>query len=170
VELEKHPFYKHIFPQITKFFAFFKNAKSRNNLIEKLFYFIKSSPELEKAFKEYLGKREVYKALKDTIENSQNILLIINENKPELQEVFQTYTDTWDKMVKVEILKQYTCNEKTIFTMNPDFEIGFIETPIEVTEERYTENYHLEGVEEKIVSIYEEIKSACMHDMRAHQL
>ena len=162
VELEKHDFYKHIFPQITKFFAFFKNAKSRNNLIEKLFYFIRSSPKLKSEFKEYLGKREVYKALKDTIENSQNILLIINDSKPELQEVFETYTDTWDKMVKVEILKQYTYNERTIFTMNPDFEeIGFIEPPTrEETEgeERYTESFHLEDVEKNVVSAYEYIK------------
>ena len=162
VELEKHDFYKHIFPQITKFFAFFKNSTSRNNLIEKLFYFTKSNLQLEEEFKEYIGKKEIYKAIKDIIENSQNILLIIDENKPELQEVFETYTDTWDKIVKVEILKQYTANKKTIFTLNPDFEdIGFIEPPIEEeVEERYTENFHTEGVEKIIASTYEKIKNA----------
>ena len=161
VELAKHDFYRHMFPQITKFFAFFKNAKSRNNLIEKLFYFIKSSPKVEKELKEYLGRREIYKALKDTVENSQNILLIINENKPELREAFETYTDTWDKMVKVEILKQYICDERTIFVMNPDFrDIGFIEMPTRAeAEEIYTENFHLDGVEENIISSYEEIKN-----------
>jgi len=30
VELEKHPFYKHIFPQITKFFAFFWIKKTKS--------------------------------------------------------------------------------------------------------------------------------------------
>ena len=159
VELKKHDFYKHMFPQITKFFAFYKNAKSRNNLIEKLFYFIRSSQKLKSEFKEYLGRKEVYKALKDTIENSQNILLVINDDKPELQEVFETYTDTWDKIVKVEILKKYTYNEKTIFVMTPDFEdVGFIEPPAKEVEEKYTENFHLEGVDEKIASAYEEIK------------
>ena len=49
VELQKHDFYRHIFPQITKFFAFFKNSKSRNNLIERLFTFIKSNPEIKKS-------------------------------------------------------------------------------------------------------------------------
>jgi len=98
VELERHDFYKHIFPQITKFFAFFKNSISRNNLIEKLFHYLKSNGPLEDEFKKYLGKREIYKALKDVIENSQNILLILDENKPELQEVIETYTDTWDKI------------------------------------------------------------------------
>ncbi|MEM2139213.1 MAG: DUF5655 domain-containing protein [Candidatus Woesearchaeota archaeon] len=164
VELEKHDFYKHIFPQITKFFAFFKNSKSRNNLIDKLFHFVKSNEELEQEFKEHLGKKEIYKAIKDIIENSQNILLIIDENKPELQEVFETYTDTWDKMVKVEILKQYTANKKSIFTLNPDFEdIGFIEPlSIEESEERYSENFHTEDVEETIASVYEKVKNAVL--------
>ena len=161
VERKEHDFYKHIFPQITKFFAFFKNTASRNNLIDKLFHLIKSDAKLEAEFKQHLGKREIYKALKDIIENSQNILLILDENKPELQEVFETYTDTWDKMVKVEILKQYTADEKTIFTTNPDFEEIGLELPTdeaEVQEAKYTENYHLEDVDRNIVSIYEKIK------------
>jgi len=167
VELQQHDFYKHIFPQITKFFAFFKNAASRNNLIERLFSFIKSNPELEQEFKQYLGKKEIYKALKDIIENSQNILLILDGEKPELEEVFETYTDTWDKMVKVEILKQYVSNDgKVVYTLTPDFqEIPFVEpTAISETEgeQVYTENYHLEGVDEKIILIYEQIKDAML--------
>jgi len=46
VERREHDFYKHIFPQITKFFAFFKNTTSRNNLIDKLFHLIKSDAKL----------------------------------------------------------------------------------------------------------------------------
>jgi predicted transport protein len=168
VELESHDFYKHMFPQITKFFAFFKNSASRNNLIEKLFYFIKGNEEIKKEFKQYLREREIYKALKDIIENSQNILLILDESKPELPEVFETYTDTWDKMVKVEILKQYTTEGLTIFTMNPDFEdIELVKLPTSETEEeeekRYTENYHLEEVDPTIINAYEEIKAAMLN-------
>lgn len=165
VELEQHDFYKHIFPQITRFFAFFKNPASRNNLVDKLFYFIKSNAGLEQEFKQYLDKKEIYKALKDITENSQNILLILDDYKKELQEVFETYTDTWDKMVKVEILKQYTADGKAIFTMNPDFEeIGFVEPPTAdvETEERYTESYHLEDVEKDIAMVYEKIKNAIL--------
>jgi hypothetical protein len=40
---------------------------SRNNLIDKLFQLVKSNPELEEDFKKYLGKKEICKALKDTI-------------------------------------------------------------------------------------------------------
>jgi len=37
VELKSHDFFNHIFPQITKFFAFFKNRKSQAELVEKIF-------------------------------------------------------------------------------------------------------------------------------------
>jgi predicted transport protein len=164
VELQRHDFYNHIFPQITKFFAFFKNQTSRNNLIEKLHSFIRANDQLEQEFKKYLGKREIYKALKDVIENSQNIMIVLDDDKPEMQEVFDTYTDTWDKIVKVEILKQYTTKTETIFTLNPDFEdIALIEEPTKQTEregqiEKYTEAFHLDGVNLNIVKIYEAIK------------
>lgn len=160
VELAKHDFYNHIFPQITKFFAFFKNSTSRNNLIEKLFHFIKSNSQLEDEFKQLSGKKEVYKTIKDTIESSQNILIVIDENKPEFQEVMETYTDTWDKIVKIEIFKQYTADNKIIFTLNPDFEdIDFIEpTYKEETEDKYTENFHTENVEQNMILVYEKIK------------
>jgi predicted transport protein len=163
-ELAKHDFYEHIFPQITKFFAFFKNPQSRNNLTEKLFSFVKSNEDIESEFQKYLGKKEIYKALKDVIENSQNILLIIDEMKPELQEVFETYTDTWDKMVKFEILKRYTANNKMIFMLNPDFQnIGFVESPTQKESGKiYTEYFHTEDVEKNIVAIYEKIKDAIL--------
>lgn len=159
VELKKHDFYEHMFPQITKFFAFFKNSVSRNNLIEKLYLLIDTNLELKDEFKKYLGKKEIFKTLKDTIENSQNILLILDEDKPEIQEVTDTYTDTWDKIVQKEILKRYTASGKEIFVMNPEFEgIGFVE-PIKGDEEKYNENFHLEDVEKDIVTVYENIKT-----------
>ena len=34
VELEKHDFYRHIFPQLTKFFALYRNPHSLNTLVE----------------------------------------------------------------------------------------------------------------------------------------
>jgi predicted transport protein len=162
VELESHDFYKHIFPQITKFFAFFKKPTNRNSLIEKLYSLMDANSSLKEEFKKYLGGKEVYKALKDIIESSQNILLILDENKPELQDVIETYTDTWGKIVQVEILKQYKAEGKTIFTMNPDFEdIGFIEPPKEEEGEataKYDENFHLEDTEKNIATIYQRIK------------
>jgi len=163
VELQKHDFDKHIFPQIKKFFSFFKNSKSRDDFIGKIFNFIKSNSTLEQEFKKFIGEKEIYKTLKDVIENSQNILLIIDEYKPEFDETSETITE-WAKLVKVEVLKQYTANKKSIFTLNPDFEdIAFVETLAHPeTEERYTENFHTEDVESNISSVYEKIKNAIL--------
>ena len=55
VELASHGFFDHIFPQITKFFAFFKDSKPQKELIEKLYSAINTDSELKQQFKKYLG-------------------------------------------------------------------------------------------------------------------
>lgn len=159
VELEKHDFDRHIFPQIKKFFSFFKNDKSRNELTEKLFNFIKSNKTIEDEFNLYLGKKEVYKTLKDIIESSQNILLIIDELKPQFEETADTITE-WAKFVKVEVLKQFVANGKSIFVLNPDFEdVGAIDLPQEPEEKNYySEEFHKNFVDKEIINVYEKIK------------
>jgi len=164
VELAKHDFYNHIFPQITKFFGFYKNPKSQADLIEKIFSFISNDNDLRKEFKKYLGDKEIYKFLKDTIEQSQNILLIIDGDKKELPEIMDTYTDTWGKMVQLILIKKFSYNGEVIYTMHPDFEnIEFAEieeeTITEAEDIQYTEEYHLEGVSETVRSIYTELKA-----------
>jgi len=161
-ELSKHDFYDHIFPQITKFFAFFNNPSSQNKLIDTLFRFVTANSVLEEEFKEYLGKKEIYKWLKDLIENSQNILLIIDDNKDEFREIFETYKETWGKMVKIEILKEFNAASRRILTLDPDFEtVGLVETVgiSDKPQEIYTEQYHLEDVVQIVQSAYGEIKN-----------
>lgn len=166
VELQRHDFYNHIFPQITKFFAFFKNPASRNNLIERLHTYIRSNAQLEQEFKVFLKGKEIYKALKDVVENSQNIMIILDDVKPEMQEVFDTYTDTWDRMVKVEILKQYAASDKVILALSPDFEEIEIAEVVphgkEAEETEYTESYHLENVERGVSVAYQSIKNGIL--------
>lgn len=164
VELAKHDFYNHIFPQITKFFGFYKNPKSQNDLIEKIFSIITHDNNLKKEIKQQIGEREIYKFLKDTIEKSQNILLVIDGEKKELPEIVDTYTDTWGKMMKLILLKKFSCNGEFIYTMNPDFEnIEFAEIENEIalntTGVEYTEDYHLGGVSETVKQIYTTIKN-----------
>jgi uncharacterized membrane protein len=79
--LASHDFFRHIFPQITKFFAFFKNRKSQSELIKKIYSEIDNNVALKKQFKKYLGEKEIFKFVNDTIENSQNILIIIDGEK-----------------------------------------------------------------------------------------
>ena len=171
-ELKSHDFFNHIFPQITKFFAFFKNRKSQAELVEKIFSIISTSPELNNEFKEFLGGTEIYKSIKDIIENSQNILLIIDDEKDELPEIMDTYSDTWGKMVKKLILKKFVNNNEVIFTIEPDFEnidypniesVEKIKKIEEIEDVEYTEERHLEGIKEEIKDVYNEIKKELLN-------
>jgi len=164
VELAKHDFFNHIFPQITKFFGFYKNSKSQNDLVEKIFSYINNDTEIKKEFKKYLGEKEIYKFIKDTIERSQNILLVIDGDKKELPEIMETYSDTWGKMVKIILIKKFVNNSDTIFTMHPDFEyIEYAEIENEISADsedvEYNESYHFEGVSETVRQIYAELKT-----------
>lgn len=164
IELSKHDFYRHIFPQITKFFAFFKNQNSISELIEKLYSLIDTDSNLKAQFVELIGERELYKKTKDIIENSQNILLVIDDMKPELGEVVETYTDTWDKYVRIEVLKKYAIEDDYLLTLTPDF----VETSILELEEKsevldkYTVEFHTEYKDENIKELYDYIVSQMM--------
>lgn len=163
VELEKHDFYNHIFPQITKFFAFFKNSKRQKELVEKLFSTIDTDSALKRQFKKYLGDQEIFKFLSDLIDSSQNILLVIDGAKPELPEISDTYSDTWGKMVRVLEVKKFANKEGSIVTVDPAFEnIEFsYEEPIADTEKKatqYSEEFHLEGSTDTVKQIYEHLK------------
>lgn len=129
-------------------------------MIEKIYSFITSNPEIKTEFDKLLKNQECYKSIKDAIENNQKILLIIDGEKLEIEEVQKTYTDTWDKLVIVEILNKYHSNGKDIIVLEPDF----LQEELIVWEEDekiipYTESYHLEGSNKLIVNVYNTIKS-----------
>jgi hypothetical protein len=164
VELASHDFYKHIFPQITKFFAFFRNTQNQSDLVEKIFSIINNDPELKREFKKHIGELEIYKFIKDLVDGSQNILLILDGEKVELPEIMDTYSDTWGKMVKVLKLRKFTCGDKSIFTLDPDFEsieYAYAE-PIQEAEEagpiEYSEEFHLETANKEIKETWYKLK------------
>jgi hypothetical protein len=117
VELSSHDFYRHIFPQITKYFAFFKNQGSHDDLLKKLHDLISTDEILNDEFKQKSGADEIYKYLKDMLDNSQNILIILDNEIAQLPEVVGTYTETWGKNVKTMFLKEYTHNDESIYML-----------------------------------------------------
>jgi predicted transport protein len=160
VELTTHDFYKHIFPQITKFFAFFKNDRQRMELTEKLFAHITSDNRVEREFRTHVGKKDLFKTLKDVIENSQNILLVIDDMMEEIPEIQKTYTDTWGTKVKLEVLKEYTTRGSTVLFLDPEFEQLELERPTSGEEGVYTESDHFEGVDEEVIATYRSMRDA----------
>jgi len=159
VELAKHDLYRHIFPQITKFFSFFSNSQSRNDLADKIYSIIESNDNIKNEIKSFCKGREIYKLLKDSIDDNQNILLIIDENKPELLEIFNTYKE-WENNVNLEIIRKYRSNSATVFTMEPEFdEIEFfIDNEIKNDDldsaVNYNESDHINNKKDDIKKIY----------------
>jgi predicted transport protein len=169
IELQKHDFYRHIFPQITKFFGFFRSPSSQNDLVEKLYSIINADAALRSEFKKFLGDREIFKFLKDICEESQNILLVIDGDKIELPEIVNTYTDTWGKLVKILKVKKFTNENEALISVEPDFvDIQYApDADVGETEEDgivsskpiYSEEYHLDGVSEATKQSYLAIKN-----------
>lgn len=167
VELANHDFYRHIFPQITKFFAFFKNTRSQADLIEKIYSIVTTDEILRKEFKHFIGEKELYKFIKDTIENSQNILLIIDELKKEIPEIIDTYTDTWGKIVKLMIVKRFRYRDEFLFSIDPEFkdlEYSTIESFDKDDEVLITEEFHLEGIQENTKTLYKQLKEKLLQE------
>ena len=99
----------------------------------------------------------------DAIENSQNILLILDEEKNELPEIMDTYTDTWGKIVKLQIIKKFMNKGDCIFSMQPEFESIEYSTlksfaDAENTKIEITEDFHFEGVNLEIKKLYNNLK------------
>ncbi len=167
VELASHDFFKHIFHQVTKFFSFFKNPKSQTDLMEKIFTIINNDNELKQEFKKHLGDKKIYKFIKDTIERSQNILLIIDGDKKEMPEIIETYTDSWGKMVKQLLIKKFVNNSECIYTMHPDFEnIEFAEFENEVLDDSdnktaHTVDQHFDGFQKLSCKFIEVSNKSC---------
>lgn len=156
-ELAAHDFFGHIFPQVTKFFAFFNDNQSETKLVEIIFSTINNDSALKKEFKKYLGEQEVYKFIKDTVDDSQNILLIIDDDKMELPDIMRVYTDTWGRMVTLLILKKFVNGNDVIFTLNPSFEnieLGGTEEVNETEKIEYNEDLHLIRVAAEIKETY----------------
>jgi len=161
VELFKHDFYSHIFPQITKFFAFFQNMKGRKDLVERIYTIVNEDKAIKKRFQNISNQQEVYKYISDMVENSQNILLIIDDEKKELPEIINTYTDTWGKIVKLQVIKKFVTKEEEIFTMEPEFEaveFSLEKSAQEETNIELSENFHLEGKSDEVKAIYNKLK------------
>lgn len=159
VELQKHGFYSHIFPQITKFFSSINRPENENKIVEQIYSYLKENPEKKRRFKELIGDKEIYKTIKDAVVNSEDILVILDEKKEEITEVNEIYTDTWDKMVKTMVVSVFNQNNDRLITVEPKFEkLGLVDITGEEKKEGYDEEYHLEGKEESTKEIYNTLK------------
>lgn len=157
VEWSKHDAYKHILPQITKFFNAL-TEKSKKDLIQNIDNIINSDEKLKAEFKERNKGKEIYRTISEIINNSRKILLIIDRNKPELDEIKSLY-DEWEN-VKILVIKEFSrSNNKSIFTSEPDFAILDIPEADDANNATaltsdYTPDNHLRNVSDSVKGIY----------------
>ena len=162
VELASHDFFGHIFPQITKFFAFYENQTSLKSLVETLHELIEKDRALKRKLKRLIGKQEPFKYLNDLLHDSQNILLIINDDKREIVEVMDTYTE-WRRHVKHLTVRKFISRGETAFVVNPSFgDIEFVPPvgteKVEDVLEPPTEADHLKQSSKTVGAIYGSLK------------
>jgi predicted transport protein len=157
VELQSHDFSNHIFPQITRFFAFYRNSEQRHKLTETIFGLFQEDAVLTEKIRDSIGAKEVYKFLKDTIDRSQNILIIIDGAKPEFEEIINTYTDTWGKMVRVQIVNHFRRGENNIITVEPPFQ-NLAVSPSSGKETPKPSEYTKKNRQPEVLEIYEKLK------------
>jgi predicted transport protein len=170
VELQSHDFLRHILPQITKFFDFYSSPWEQQRLTGQIFSILKEDSTSGKKIRDLIGTNETYKFLKDTLENSQNILIIIDGLKPEFEKMMNTHKDTWGKMVKVQIVNHFRLNDKNILTVEPPFqnlpfEDAVSPPPDKETSEpsQYTEKFHLERCSTDVKDIYGKLKNTFLN-------
>lgn len=161
VELQEHDFSAHILPQINKFITSCRNPEHRQKLVDVLF----SLSIVKDRIRELIGSIEVYKFLKDTIDSNQNILIIIDGPKAEFREMMDTHTDTWGRMVKVQIVNHFRRGENNIITVEPPFQhlpFGDAVSPSPEKEttkpSAYTEEFHLQNRQPELVEIYNKLR------------
>jgi len=170
IELAKHRFYDHIFPQITKFLGFLKEGNQfQVDLVDTLYRIIDNDSLLKNKISNFINSKELYKFLKDIVDNASDILIIIDGQKKEFAEIKEVYTDTWDKYVKIVKIEPYQNENDIIFHISPDLDDLNIEEadPIETINEpdqteskriKYSEEYHLDGVSQFVKDTYYKVK------------
>lgn len=155
VELSKHSFYEHIFPQITKFIGFI-NSQNYETLITKIWETIQEDENLKQQFENI---KELYKFIKDTMINSCNILLVIDDLKPELNEMNSVYQE-WSKLVKQICIKKYKNENESMYDITPEFkDIEDTYLSEEVESQQINEDFHLANKNENVKAIYNAIKT-----------
>ncbi|PKL47507.1 MAG: hypothetical protein CVV39_05720 [Planctomycetes bacterium HGW-Planctomycetes-1] len=142
------------------------NIIERNKLIEKIYSIFRQDDALQRKLKSIIGTREIYRFLKETLENSQNILIIIDGAKREIEDKMKNRVDTWGKWVNIQIINHFKYENQNIIIADPPFqnlEFGDIavSTDIEKSEtSAYTEEFHLEGRNENVRKVYNLLKQS----------
>lgn len=166
VELKRHDFFSHIFPQITKFFSSKDKPENERKIIQEAYDYINDNSELREEFKENIPNKEIYKTIQDAVVNSDDVLLILDGKKEELDEVSNVYQDTWGGKLNTAIISEFNNGTDSVVSVQPKFEkIGLVDITGSSDSTVYDKDYHFKDTEDGVKEIFEEIISElCDYD------
>jgi hypothetical protein len=169
IELEKHDFDSHILRQINRFIGFCTNPHERHRLARTVSKILQQDPLLADRMKAVIGSNEIFQVIADMLESRQNILMVLDAPKPEVEEMLNRQGGDWEKFVRVQIIKHYQRGEDHILTIEPPFEDLQIRDAISpppdkgiIKPSQYTEEFHLKDCNENVRGIYKKIKKALL--------
>lgn len=84
VELSTHPVYDHIVAQMSRFSTAIQNPNTRSKLIEAFYNEAKDDIQLRYKFEAAGVTKELYKFFSDTLANDPGIIIVIDEQKKDL--------------------------------------------------------------------------------------
>jgi predicted transport protein len=149
-----------LFERVTRLFTFISKQDSPNMLIEILEAVIGENKPLNKELNALLDGIEINEQL---FESKPFILLLTDQERPELVQITTTYSANWGKFVRPVLLKKYEDNGILYCLVSPPFnEIDFNGKPeksVTNRQEKSTEADHLQNTSELIRSIYEKVKT-----------
>jgi predicted transport protein len=169
ITLSKQSFWE-LFTRITRLFTLMNLPDYPNWLTEILMGLVSENKPLKKELNFLMGN-DIAEYLKMILSSKPFIILLTDQERPELIEIAMTYSSNWGRYVKPILLKKYADNGDLFCTMTPAFaDVNFNlngkhgrngNTPTINPERRLksTEADHLENVSDTIRSIYERIKS-----------
>lgn len=169
ITLSKQNFWE-LFVRITSLFTLLNFPDYQNRLIEVLLGIISENKPLKKGLNLLVGE-DIAEYFKMLLINKPFILLLTDQERPELLEITMTYSNNWGRFVKPILLKKYDDGGILFCAMIPAFaDIDFrikkekVEKISNVKTKKSTEADHLENISDVIKSVYEKVKTELLKE------
>jgi len=163
ITLSKQNFWD-LFVRITRLFSILNSRDYQSKVVELLLDIIIENVPLKDELNPIAGE-DIAEYFKVLLINKPFILLLTDQERPELIEITMAYSNYWGKFVRPILLKKYTDNGELFCTITPAFEdIDFKANEMSgkggiIKHEKSTEADHLENTSEIIQSVYVKIKA-----------
>jgi predicted transport protein len=167
ITLSKQNFWD-LFVRITRLFTLLNFPDYQNKLVELLLDIISENATLKDELNPIVGEN-IAEYFKMVLINKPFILLLTDQERPELIDMTMAYSNYWGKFVRPILLKKYADNGDLFCAISPAFaDIDF--TPNgksgkdHIIKQKSTEADHLENTSDIIQGVYKKIKADLLNE------